>query len=143
MVDPRIPAAPAAVQVLPPRVRIVTAVCAAIHSDADHLWCAFLPRSGGHTLHVRDRQAPDGFDAQGMSRLSRYGRCQRLGLTHTERADGSLRPVLLTVSFAEAERADRPERREGPRKGPEYRADLWNRLPAPETVCEALPAVVL
>ena len=99
-------------------MRITEAVTAAIEADSDN-WADYMPQAMlGHRVHVRYTRT-DAWDAHHFTQLQVVGLSHRARLTHTERADGSLRPRLI-VLFGEW---DGEERRVGERRGVEFRRD--------------------
>jgi hypothetical protein len=71
-------------------------------------------------MHVRYATRTDAWDSRTFAQLRMVGVCHRARLTHTERADGSLRPRLI-VLFGEW---DGEERRIGARRGVEFRREM-------------------
>jgi hypothetical protein len=99
----------------------VTAVRAAVQAGSDS-WADYLPQVARlpHQQHVRYTQSIDAWDIRAFNQLSRVGRCHRARLSHAQREDGSLRPMVI-VLFGEW---DGEERRIGARRGAEFRREL-------------------
>lgn len=100
---------------------IVAAVTTAIEAGSDD-WAAYLPQVARlpHQQHVRYTQSIDAWDIRAFNQLSRVGRCHRARLSHAQREDGSMRPMVI-VLFGEW---DGEERRIGERRGAEFRREI-------------------
>lgn len=100
---------------------IVQAVTQAVAADRGDAWAEYLPQVARlpHQQHVRYTQSIDAWDIRAFNQLSRVGRCHRARLSHAQREDGSMRPMVI-VLFGEW---DGEERRVGERRGPEFRRD--------------------
>jgi hypothetical protein len=103
-------------------MRIVQAVTQAIEADCGDSWADLLPQVARlpHQQHVRYTQSIDAWDIRAFNQLSRVGRCHRARLSHAQREDGSMRPMVI-VLFGEW---DGEERRIGERRGPEFRREV-------------------
>jgi hypothetical protein len=112
-------------------MNIVAAVTAAIESGDDSSWSARIRGGCAHAYHIAST-APDGRDHLNYRGIAAFGRSQRMGLLLNDAGRGSMRPELIALPFSES------ERRVGPRKGPEHRRDLWNRVPALGQACVVL-----
>jgi len=100
---------------------IAAAVMQAIAAGRGDAWSDYLPREFcGHRMHVRYAERVDGWDIRNFEQLRRVGFSMRAKLSHSSRADGSLRPSLM-FSFSEDYMG--VERRVGERRGPEFRRD--------------------
>ena len=101
---------------------IVQAVTQAVAADRGDAWAEYLPQVARlpHQQHVRYTQSIDAWDIRAFNQLSRVGRCHRARLSHAQREDGSLRPMVI-VLFGEW---DGEERRIGARRGVEFRREM-------------------